>query len=239
MPRTRGSHPVVVALHGYIAPPDYRNGAGLRREEERLVSQGFVVLHPDYRNFGDSQRQLGPAVRSPLGYPADVLNAVAALRRAKIPGVDLSRMGLLGRSMGGGVAMQVAVARPSWFRALVLYSPVSSDAANNYENWVSGDLSLRRRVDAAYGTPASNPTFWHDASVVNYLDRLTMPVQIHHGTADAVCPEAWSVATAGAMRAAGVDVRLDAYAGQPHRFTDRGWPRFMARVDAFLKDRVA
>jgi dipeptidyl aminopeptidase/acylaminoacyl peptidase len=238
LPRSPGPHPVVVALHGYVPPNVYRRGSGLQREEARMAADGFVVLHPDYRNFAGSSRESGKPVVAPLGYPADVLNAVAALRRAHLPGVDLSRTSLFGRSMGGGVAMQVAVARPAWFDALVLYAPVSGEAADDYQRWVLGSPALRQRVEAAYGDPASRPAFWREASVTNYLDRLTMPVRIHHGTDDPMCPEAWSAHTADVMRADGVDVRLSVYPGEVHRFTDQ-WPLFMARVDRFLTSTTA
>ena len=35
-----------------------------------------------------------------------------------------------------GVALQVAVARPAWFKAVVLYSPVASEAPAEYDRWV-------------------------------------------------------------------------------------------------------
>ena len=236
-PRTRGRHPVVVALHGWIRPDRYVRGAGLRREETRLLAQGFAVLHPDYRNFAGSARESGRPAAHPVGYPADVLNAVAALRRAGVPGVDTSRVALLGRSMGGGVALQVAVARPAWFRAVVLYSPVASEASAEYDRWVARNAALRDRVRRAYGTPATRPDLWGRASVANYLSRITVPVRIHHGTADPICPEQWSVDTTGRLRAAGADVRLRTYAGEAHRF-GREWPVFMGRVSRFLGDHL-
>ena len=236
-PRRTGPHPVVVALHGWIRTDRYLRGAGLGREEARLLADGYAVLHPDYRNIAGSDRGSGRVVAHPVGYPADVLNAVVALRRARVPGVDTSRIALLGRSMGGGVAMQAAVARPSWFDAVVLYSPVSSDAAADYDRWVVHDPALRQRVQRAYGTPETRPELWQRASVASYLPRITAPVRIHHGTADPVCPERWSVATAGLLRASGADVRLRTYAGEEHRF-DRQWPVFMGRVSRFLATRL-
>jgi dipeptidyl aminopeptidase/acylaminoacyl peptidase len=236
-PRRPGPHPVVVALHGWIRTDRYLRGDGLGREEARLLADGYAVLHPDYRNFAGSDRGSGRVVAHPVGYPADVLNAVVALRRARVPGVDTSRIALLGRSMGGGVAMQAAVARPSWFDAVVLYSPVSSDAAADYDRWVVHDPALRQRVQRAYGTPETRPELWQRASVASYLPRITAPVRIHHGTADPVCPERWSVATAGLLRASGADVRLRTYAGEEHRF-DRQWPVFMGRVSRFLATRL-
>jgi dipeptidyl aminopeptidase/acylaminoacyl peptidase len=216
--------PVVVVAHGWASPGSYRRGAGLLREEAALAKAGFAVLHPDYRNYGGSDlaRRDTP---DPVGYPVDIVNAVLALRSSGLPGLDLGRVGLLGRSMGGGAALQAAVARPDMFRALELYSPVSSLAADDLARWAPPGTPLRTRVASRYGTPATDPAFWRRASVREYVGRLRIPVQIVHGTADPICPFGWSVATARAMRAAGVDVDLVPFPGEPHRF-DRLWPRF-------------
>ncbi|RLV49019.1 alpha/beta fold hydrolase [Nocardioides mangrovicus] len=234
VPRTHRAHPLVVDTHGWIRPMIYRTGAGLQREEARLTRLGFAVLHPDYRNYGDSAYASTKPAHQPLGYPADVLNAIVALKRARLRGIDLHRMALFGRSMGGGVALQVAEARPTWFKALVMYSAVSSSATENWSRWVRSDRTLRQRVARAYGTPTSNPTFWAEASSRNYVSRLgRMPVILNHGTADHMCPEYWSLETYGALRKAGVPARLYTYKGEHHRFT-ADWPEFMHRVDGFL-----
>ncbi|HET6626677.1 MAG TPA: alpha/beta fold hydrolase [Nocardioidaceae bacterium] len=240
VPTRPGRHPVLVLAHGYLEPADYRNGAGLVREQAYLATNGFVVLHPDYRNYGDSDREQAERVAAPLGYPEDVVNAVRALRKADLPFADTSRIGLFGRSMGGGVALDALVARPDLVDAAVLYSPVSSLAADNFDRWVRGnDLhrDLEKRVVDTYGSPEDNPGFWRRASARNYLDRVDVPVQIHHGTADPICPVRWSEATAAALRDAGKDVRLFEYPGQLHRF-DSAWPALMRRTVEFFRTRL-
>jgi dipeptidyl aminopeptidase/acylaminoacyl peptidase len=237
LPNRRTAAPVVVVAHGWSHPGGYRRGGGLDREEDALGRAGFAVLHPDYRNYGGSAVTSGRAVAEPDGYPVDIVNAVLALRTGGVTGLDLGRVGLLGRSMGGGAALQAAVARPDLFRAVELYSPVSSLAADDLDRWAPAGSALRARVERAYGTPATQPVFWHDASVRYYLDRLTMPVQVVHGTADPVCPFAWSVATARAMRAAGVQVDLQPFPGEGHRF-DRLWPRYRAMMLDFWEHNL-
>jgi dipeptidyl aminopeptidase/acylaminoacyl peptidase len=208
------------------------------REQAYLAERGFVAFQIDYRNYGGSSRESsGTVVARPLGYPEDLVNAVRALRRARLPFVDPQRVALFGRSMGGGVTLNALVARPHLVRAAVLYSPVSSSAADNYRRWVLPRPALRSRVVRAYGTPATNPRFWRQASSRTYLGRVAVPVLVHHGTADHVCPTAWSRATAHRLRQLGKQVTLRTYAGQDHGFTT-AWPLMMRRSVRFLSAQL-
>jgi dipeptidyl aminopeptidase/acylaminoacyl peptidase len=238
VPNRPGRHPVVVVAHGYGAPARYTTGSMLEREQAILAENGFVAFQIDYRNYAGSTRESTLPVARPLGYPADLVNAVVALKKAHLPFTDTARIGLFGRSMGGGVVLDALVARPHLARAAVLYSPVSSLAADNYRRWVTHDPTLRARVVTAFGTPQSRPAFWRQASARPYLDRVAVPIQIDHGTADPVCPVRWSEATARALGAAGKHVTLHEYAGEDHRF-DRSWPLFMQRSVAFLRRELA
>jgi len=237
VPTRPGRHPLVVIAHGYGDPTRYTTGGMLEREQTYLAENGFVAFQIDYRNHAGSTREDVDPVARPLGYPADLVDAVRAVRRADLPFVDASRIGLFGRSMGGGVVLNALAARPHLARAAVLYSPVSSRAADNYDRWVRDDPGLRRRVVAGYGTPQDNPRFWAEASSRRYVDRVDVPLQIHHGTADGTCPVSWSRATTAALRAAGKDVTLVEYPGEDHRF-DRSWSRFMHRAVTFLRARL-
>ena len=237
VPNRPGRHPVVVIAHGYADPRTYTSGSMLEREQAYLAESGFVTLQVDYRNYAGSTREDTAPVARPLGYPADLVDAVRALRKARLPFADASRIGLFGRSMGGGVVLNALAARPHLARAAVLYSPVSSRAADNYDRWVRPDPMLRGRVEAAFGTPSARPALWRQASSRSYLDRVTIPVQVHHGRADRVCPVRWSEATTAALRAHGNDVTLHEYAGEDHRF-HHSWSRMMHRTTTFLRTQL-
>ena len=231
-PDRAGRFPLVVLAHGYRPPAAYDPLEVSRQERVFLARNGFVVLHPDYRNYGGSTREGDRLVERPGGYPEDLLNAVSAVRRADLPFVRGGRVHLLGRSMGGGVALQAAVARPTWFRSVVLSSPVSSSAADNFRHWAAPGTELRAKVVDAYGLPRHNPAFWATSSSRRYLHRLRMPVQVHHGTSDDVCPIAWSRGTVRAARRTGGRARLFTYDGAGHGFRGSDWQLMMRRTVA-------
>jgi dipeptidyl aminopeptidase/acylaminoacyl peptidase len=237
VPRRVGRFPLVVLAHGYEDPATYRSGVALAREQALLAARGYVVLLTDYRNHAGSDHD-GPApVAEPLGYPEDVVNAILATRAARLPFVNADRVAVVGRSMGGGVALAAVAARPALVDALVLYAPVSSSAVDTYRRWVSGRGALDDRVRATYGTPDESPGFWRRASVRGYAARIDVRVQVHHGTADEVCPVTWSRETVAALRDAGQTVEYHEYPGEGHRF-DAAWATMARRMVTFLDRTV-
>ena len=133
VPNGDGPFPALVLNHGYIDPDVYTNGRGLRREQDYLARHGYVVLHTDYRNHAQSDDDPNAEQNLRLGYTEDVVNAVLALGTSGLPAVDPNRIGLLGRSMGGGVTYNVLVAQPGLVDAAVVYAPVSSNAVDNFD----------------------------------------------------------------------------------------------------------
>jgi uncharacterized protein len=237
VPTRAGRHPLVVLAHGWTPPDRYTSGSMLERERRALAEEGFVALQIDYRNHAGSTRESSGPVSRPLGYPEDLVNAVLAVRRAALPFVDAGRVGLFGRSMGGGVVLNALAARPGLADAAFLYSPVSSSAADNYRRWVVPEPALRSRVEAAYGTPETRPRVWRQAGSRSYLDRVDVPVLVVHGTADTTCPVRWSRATVAALRAGGGEAQLVEYAGEGHRF-EAAWSPMLHRALTFFRARL-
>jgi dipeptidyl aminopeptidase/acylaminoacyl peptidase len=237
VPRGKGPFPVLVLAHGYIDPDIYTNGRGLMREQDYLARRGYVVLHVDYRNHAQSDDDPKADVQLRLGYTEDVINAVLAVKKSPLPYLDKERVGLLGRSLGGGVLYNVLVAQPGLVDAAVAFAPVSSDAADNFDRWIRGDAqrrALAQRIIRAHGSPEENPAFWRDASPRTFFDRVTEPVLIHHGTADDTCPIRWSLTTLAALTDAGAHAQMRTYDGEQHAFGPQ-WPRSMRATVAFLK----
>ncbi|WP_082534057.1 S9 family peptidase [Marmoricola sp. Leaf446] len=235
-PLGRGPFPAVVLNHGYIEPSVYVTGQGLAREQDYLARAGFVVLHTDYRGHAASDPAGDLERESRLGYTRDTLHAVATLKR--LPAVDPDRVGMLGRSMGGGVTLNALVAQPGAVRAAVVYASVSSAFTENLDQFtIPNRPEAAQRLAQRFGSRRESPDFYAGLSSRTYFDRVTEPVLIHHGTADDTCPPPWSRRTHRLLRAADVDSTLRLYAGEQHAFVPQ-WPLSMERTVRFLRRRL-
>jgi dipeptidyl aminopeptidase/acylaminoacyl peptidase len=238
VPNGPGPFPGVVLNHGYIDPAAYVTGQGLQIEQDYLARSGFVVLHTDYRNHAGSDRDPDNDLRLRLGYTEDTINAVLALRRSGLPGLDPERIGMLGRSMGGGVTLNALVVQPDIVDAAVIYASVSSNTVDNHQKWTRGQRpDLAAQIEAAYGSPEANPQFWADVSPRTFADRITVPMLVHHGTADTTCPIEWADATVAALQQGGVEVTYQRYPGEGHAFSS-AWADSMATTVAFFRQHL-
>jgi dipeptidyl aminopeptidase/acylaminoacyl peptidase len=236
-PRGEGPFPGIVLNHGYIDPEIYVNGQGLRREQERLVRAGFVVLHTDYRGHASSDPPQSAFDReSRIGYTEDSINAVLALKQE--PYVDPERMAMFGRSMGGAVTLNALVVYPGLVQAAVVYSSVSSLFVENVEHFTrTSRPQVAKEFYDAFGLPELSPEFYAGLSARTYFDRITEPIQLNHGSEDGTCPYRWSTATQQALAQAGVDSELIRWPGEDHAFYAK-WAESMDRSIDFLRERL-
>jgi pimeloyl-ACP methyl ester carboxylesterase len=104
--------PPVLFLHGNCS------SAAFWQPLWRHLPDGYRVIAPDLRGYGGTEAAPVDATRGLRDFADDV----AAVLDAVAPG---ARPVVVGHSMGGGVAMQLTIARPDRVAALVLESPVS------------------------------------------------------------------------------------------------------------------
>lgn len=232
-----GGFPVLFLNHGYIAPSIYTNGRGLRREQDYLARQGFAVLHSDYRNHAQSDKDPDNETNLRLGYIEDVINAVLAVKNSDLSSISKEKFGMLGHSMGGGIAQAVMVVEPELVDAIVLYAPVSSDVIDSYNRWTVRRPEIIEKLEAEHGLPEHNPEFWTNNSPRTFFDRVNSPVLLFHGTADQSCDIEWSRETRELLQQAGKDVELVEYPGEPHEFA-KAHSDFMRRTANFFQENL-
>jgi hypothetical protein len=153
----------------------------------RLALQGVGVLRFGYRGHGDSEGDSRDV--TVIRMRDDAAGALAFLRRQ--PGVDASRVGLVGMSLGGLVAALVAGAEPD-LRAVVLWAGVAHNGSRT-DAWLTPERAEQLRVQGYYdngGTPMSLAFFeeLRDLDGPAAIVRYPGPALVLHGTADASVP---------------------------------------------------
>ena len=237
VPKGRGPFPVLILNHGYINPKVYTNGRGLKREQDYLAKKGYVVIHSDYRNHAQSDKDTTNQTRFRLGYVEDVINAVYAVKNSGLPYVDTARIGMLGHSMGGGICLNVMVTYPDLVKAFVLFGTVSADVRDNFYRWDAHWPWYTEKIFNLYGSPQENPAFWDNMSPMTFLHRITSPVMIQHATTDESCPVEWARKLNDSLKIHRKNVTYFEYPDERHEFID-AWPLVMERTAAFFDAHV-
>lgn len=221
-----GGWPVIVLLHGYVDPASWEStGADYITIMNTLAGAGFAVLRPDYRGHGQSQGTPAGGHFAP-DYTYDALNLLASIKT--FPGVNPARVGLIGHSLGGHVALRSMVVSDQ-IRATAMMAGVTGTFEDIFFNWPRPPImndrprtlvqGARTRLIEQYGDPRQNPAFWSAASAVNFVAAVRGPVQINHSVGDSNVPVAFADRLEANLRAAGKTVEVNKYPGDDHQFT--------------------
>ncbi len=223
-PRPVFGWPVVIVVHGYVAPDAYRTeGPEYLAYIQALANHGYAVIKPDLRGHGQSWGVARGAYFSP-DYNADILNLAASLHDH--PALNAQSVGLFGYSMGGNVVLDALAIAPQRFKSAVIASGAVGDVSDMYYHWrptseagAPAALPERQRVARLFGGPEDNPSFWRSVSPLSYAGSVTTPVQLHHGLSDTVVPPRFSDQLAAALIAAGRPPEVYFYPGVSHVYS--------------------
>ena len=236
IPNGKGPFPGLVLGHGYIDPKIYKNGQGMKREQNYFAANGFIVLHTDYRNHAFGSKDKLSNIKFRMDYSIDVANAAMALKNSDLKSLDKSKISYVGRSMGGGIGFNLAVSTTDIFSAYVLYAPTSANYPQNFNKWGRDNPARSKPIRDFVGLPEDNPEFWKGVSPENYWDRTTAPIMIHHGVEDESCSISWARSAVKGLKAAQKEVVFFEYPGEGHNLYG-GWNKSMSRTVNFLKAR--
>jgi len=186
LPREKSGCAPVIIFHGSDGfKPNHAMIA------HQLAMEGFAALALTWFG-GDSARSEWGEVRAD-----DILQAVAFLKR--LPAVDTDRLGLIGFSRGGGLALVMASLIPQT-RAVVNYFGLIS--------WTGGLEEF-----AHLPLNKSNP--------LDFIKHLACPILSFHGKSDEVVPVSNTIEVDTACQKFGIDHRYTLYPGVNHSFI---WP---------------
>lgn len=242
-----GGFPVIIFNHGYISPAVYKTTEKYVIYQNAFARAGYVTFKSDYRGHGNSEgRALGGYGSN--AYTIDVLNAVASVQRME--NVNPEKIGMWGHSMGGHIILESMVVN-SDIKAGVIWAGVVGSYEDLFDRWrrrrgptptphpTSQRGRWRRELAEQFGDPQQNPEFWKSLSATSYLDDISGPVQLHHGTADSSVPVEFSRSFYQLLLNSGKEVELYEYPGDDHNISNNlslALRRSVEFFDNFLKE---
>lgn len=231
VPDGEGPFPVIIANRGTIARDIYQPGMDSRAFSDLMARNGFLVVAPDFRGYGGGDDGPNPFY---TGYYADVLGLIPQVQ--KLPMARPGKVGMWGHSRGASVTI-AALTITDQIAAAVAYAPAPADLAVDYAR-------RRRQTGGNPGSatwpfaPDQDSEAYRRASPITYLDAVSAPVMMHHGTADTTVDESASVAIADALRAAGKDVTLHLYDGSGHALQGAAYDLYAERTLRFFREHL-
>lgn len=231
LPDGEGPFPAVVMNHGHGG--GRQEGGGFGRLAKALADAGIATIRMDFAGTGDSKE---PFTEGYLSNMISDSNASLAYLLANYP-VDPARLGILGYSQGGRIALTIAQTPDSPYKAVGLLAP-SANWGKELAVFLAGS---EEKYDALYTEASSDKGYadyttqygqqqqlgkkWFDELLESRpLDGIAAykgAMLVVHGHKDTVIPPAQNEAVVAAYPAASIVLVPDAdhgygfYSDQP------------------------
>ncbi len=194
--------PTIVMLRGYVPLEIFSTGVGTKNAAAVFASKGYLTVAPDFFGYGDSDPEptdswqarfekplivmelLKTLAGTPIELPATVTTTQAPIT------VTAGNIGMWGHSNGGQIALSVlegtgkplpttlwAPVTAPFPYSILFFSDEVDDEGKDLRKWLA---SFEKTYDV------------FEFSLTKHLDRLTGPIQLHHGSADEAALQVWS-----------------------------------------------
>lgn len=225
--------PVIVQLRGYVEHAIYEPGIGTKRSAEVFARGGFISLAPDFLGYGESDNPSTDVFEERFQTYTAALDLLASI--PSLPQANATKIGLWAHSNGGQIALTVLEATGKPY-PLTLWAPVTkpfpysilyyTDEAPDYGK------ALRKKLadfEAQYDVD--------QYTLVNYLDALQAPIQLHQGTLDDAVPVAWNDDFVAMLREKNKDIVYYVYPGADHNLQP-SWNTVIIRDVEFFRKHL-
>jgi dipeptidyl aminopeptidase/acylaminoacyl peptidase len=210
-----------------------------------------VLVAPSFRSepvIAGAARYTSEGAASPWDRDVDDALALLDVAIGEVPEADPDRIGVLGISRGGGVGLLMAVRDPRISMIVTFFGPtdffgayvrsIVEDALGGGTRDLPGFAVLNERFvqplrEGTIGVPQFRLELVRRSAVL-FAARLP-PVQVHHGTADAVVDVGQAESLRAALQAGGLERAADEifiYPGVGHTFLQM--PAAPSRVGSFM-----
>lgn len=222
--------PTIVGIHGGgWRGGDKRHIRGL----SAFVRAGFVVASINYRLTAEAR------------YPAAINDCQTAVRwiraHAGNYGIDPDRIGVLGGSAGGHLALMVGMLNddPNQDISSRVRAVCAWFGPADFRDGPAGDKAFAQFIGATF---EENPKAYREASPATHVSNNSPPTLLIHGANDRVVPIRHSQTMHAALRAAGVESTLVVVRNAGHGFRGQSirpsFPAILAKTVSFFKKQL-
>jgi dipeptidyl-peptidase-4 len=165
---------VVVDVYGGPHHQQATRALGPQLLRQWIADHGFVVVAIDGHGTPGRGRAWSRAIQGSFGKVPleDQVSGLSALG-ARLPELDLGRVGIMGWSFGGYLSALAVLKRPDVFRVAIAGAPVV--------DWRDYDTAYTERY---LGQPSENEAGYEESSLLTYAPKLARPLLLIHGTSD-------------------------------------------------------
>ncbi len=231
-PNARAAVGLIVDIHGGPtgqAVAEWRGGIAFWR------ARGWAVLRPNYRGSTGYGRRYMRSLDGRWG-ERDVGDIAAGIRAVgQRPGIDPTRVAVMGGSAGGMTTMLLCARHPDLVRAGVSVCGVADLAAlarttHRFES---------RYLDRLVGVLPDAAEIYAARSPVELAADIRVPLLILQGADDLVVPPAQADRIVAAIRQSGGDVEHQSYEGEGHGLRQlTNVVDELERAERFLDEKV-
>lgn len=224
-PEGPGPHPVLLLIHG---GPFFQYGWTLFDEAQVYAGAGYAVVLGNPRGSSGYDQAHAQVVQGNVGEVSatDLLALLDAALHGD-PGLDRTRVGVMGGSHGGFMTTWLAAHHGDRFRAAI-----SERAVNAIGSFTGSSDIGWFFADDLYGADLARQAA---QSPLSYADRIHLPMLIIHSEQDWRCPVEQAQRLFVALKRRGVPVEMLLFPGEGHELTRSGRPRHrLARFEAVL-----
>ncbi len=225
--------PVIIQIRGYVEHDMYEPGVGTKRSAEVLAGGGFISLAPDYLGYGGSDNPSEDVFEERFQAYTATLDLLASIPSLDV--ADKGKVGIWAHSNGGQIALTVLEATGKTYPT-TLWAPVTKPFPYSilYYTDEAPDYGKALRKKLADFEDDYNVD---EYAMVNFVDRIEAPMQLHQGTSDPAVPVVWNDQFVAMLKEKEKGIEYFVYPGTDHNLQP-AWNTVITRDIEFFRKHL-